>query len=280
MGTMGKDKEIQMRLIDGKADGLRLCNCVGSSITTVYIPRKRLNYVKQTELPMCGIYFLFRVKNGIIQEEYIGSTSECIQRLIDNDSEKKWWDLAVVFLLNDENSFTLDIINGLKEYAINEKMKSIPNILKNEDKPSSHFVNSQKSLIENLYHEIELMLNVLSLNFYPQAYLKNDIFTITKPGIVAKGQYSGGKSGSVTVLAGSNIKIARPPLANKSVTNLRKELIDDGTLQIQDDGTATLTKDVEFSSPSGAAVFVLGGSQDGRDAWKSKDGKSIKEIWD
>jgi hypothetical protein len=57
----------------------------------------------------------------------------------------------------------------------------------------------------------------------------------------------------------------------------RKQLIANGTL-IEKDGFLVLTKDAEFSSPSAAAVVVHGGNANGLTAWKTKDGKSIKQL--
>jgi len=37
-------------------------------------------------------------------------------------------------------------------------------------------------------------------------------------------------------------------------------------------------KDYEFSSPSSASSVILGGSTNGRIEWKSKDGKTIKDL--
>jgi len=57
----------------------------------------------------------------------------------------------------------------------------------------------------------------------------------------------------------------------------RKKLTADGTL-IEKDGFLVFTKDAEFSSPSAAAVVIHGGSANGLTAWKTKDGKSLKQL--
>jgi hypothetical protein len=38
------------------------------------------------------------------------------------------------------------------------------------------------------------------------------------------------------------------------------------------------TKDAEFSSPSAAAAVVHGGKANGLIAWKTKDGKTLKQL--
>ena len=57
----------------------------------------------------------------------------------------------------------------------------------------------------------------------------------------------------------------------------RKQLIADGTL-IDKDGFLVFTKDAEFSSPSAAAAVIHGGSANGLTAWKTEDGKSLKQL--
>jgi hypothetical protein len=57
----------------------------------------------------------------------------------------------------------------------------------------------------------------------------------------------------------------------------RKQLIADGTL-VQKNGLLVFTKDVEFSSPSAAAVVIHGGSANGLTAWKTADGTSLKQL--
>jgi hypothetical protein len=59
----------------------------------------------------------------------------------------------------------------------------------------------------------------------------------------------------------------------------RKRLIEDGTLIEQGDHLK-FTRDSEFTSPSAAATVVQGGPANGLTAWKSKDGKSLKELED
>jgi hypothetical protein len=57
----------------------------------------------------------------------------------------------------------------------------------------------------------------------------------------------------------------------------RKHLIANGTL-IKKDGFWVFGKDSEFSSPSAAAAVIHGGSANGLAAWKTQDGKSLKQI--
>ena len=61
------------------------------------------------------------------------------------------------------------------------------------------------------------------------------------------------------------------------VTTLRKDLLEQGVL-ITNDSHFSFTQDQVFTSPSTASAVVKGGSANGRDDWKSKSGKTLKQI--
>jgi Domain of unknown function (DUF4357) len=81
------------------------------------------------------------------------------------------------------------------------------------------------------------------------------------------------------VFQGSAAVLEQRPSAESYpyVVAQRKQLIADGTL-IEKQGFLVFTKDAEFSSPSAAAAVIHGGSANGLIAWKSEDGKSLKEL--
>ena len=56
-----------------------------------------------------------------------------------------------------------------------------------------------------------------------------------------------------------------------------KKLIEDGTL-VKDGEHFVFSRDAEFSGPSAAATVVHGGSANGLLAWKTRKGKTLKEL--
>ena len=57
----------------------------------------------------------------------------------------------------------------------------------------------------------------------------------------------------------------------------RKQLVLNKTL-IEKEGVLAFTVDVEFSSPSAAAVVIHGGNANGLTAWRDEHGKTLKQI--
>ena len=61
------------------------------------------------------------------------------------------------------------------------------------------------------------------------------------------------------------------------ISEKRKQLAADGTL-IEREGFLLFTRDAEFLSPSGAATVIHGGTANGLVAWKTKDGRTLKQL--
>jgi hypothetical protein len=95
-------------------------------------------------------------------------------------------------------------------------------------------------------------------------------------GAEARGQRT---ASSFVVFQGSAAVLEQRPTAENYpyVVAQRKQLITDHTL-IEKDGFWVFTKDAEFSSPSAAAAVIHGGNVSGLIAWKTKDGRSLKQL--
>jgi len=59
--------------------------------------------------------------------------------------------------------------------------------------------------------------------------------------------------------------------------NMRQALKSDGILS-EDGNRLVFTRNYEFASPSAAAAVVHGGHANGLTAWKTADGKTLKEL--
>ena len=66
---------------------------------------------------------------------------------------------------------------------------------------------------------------------------------------------------------------AKEIIKNKGAIDARQQLFGD------QEGRAVLDDDVEFPSPSAAAVFVLGGSQNGWTEWVNDRGQTLDSVY-
>ena len=69
------------------------------------------------------------------------------------------------------------------------------------------------------------------------------------------------------------MNLSRPVLKNASVASARSEIFGNIT------GVVELAEDLEFPTPSAAAVFVLGGSQNGWTEWVSDNGETLNQVY-
>jgi hypothetical protein len=94
--------------------------------------------------------------------------------------------------------------------------------------------------------------------------------------VEARGQRT--QNGFVIFKGSSAVAEQRPSAETyRYASEMRNELIENGTLVRRDD-FLEFTRDTEFSSPSAAAAVVHGGNANGLTAWKSADGRLLKQI--
>jgi len=112
----------------------------------------------------------------------------------------------------------------------------------------------------------------------PKANDVDTFFIKTSTGTDAQGQQT--EEGFV-VLKGSKIAEKEVPSFKgpqfKNAYNLRKKLITEEIIKIEQ-GELILIKDYLFSSPSSAAMVVMGRSANGRTEWKTAAGLQLKDI--
>ncbi|WP_196599394.1 DUF4357 domain-containing protein [Pectinatus frisingensis] len=101
---------------------------------------------------------------------------------------------------------------------------------------------------------------------------KRDIFLKAK-GIIAHGHLN--KNNSITVYADSQVRFDKKP-SNEALREKRDEYLEQEIL-INKDGKYLFSQDFTFKTPSAAADFILGGSNNGWLYWKDSNGISINE---
>jgi hypothetical protein len=99
---------------------------------------------------------------------------------------------------------------------------------------------------------------------------------LTLPQRGADGRGRETKDGFV-VLAGSRARTTEVPSIHAYLKELRQQLLARGVLAVDGD-RLPFKQDYRFSSPSTAAGVLVGGAANGRKAWRSADGRMLKEI--
>ena len=178
--------------------------------------------------------------------------------------------------LADNKTFSLDMISGLEAYAISKAIESKRYTVENSVNPKYEIDEYDLPLIEEVYEEIKFIMATqgYKLENSKTAIDENKIFHTTRNGIKAFGIYDGEK---FEVLEGSEIAISRKCRA-EALEKQRHSALKNGIItQVND--TYILNMSLSFSTPSAAAVFVLGGSANGWTEWKNKDSKTLTELF-
>ena len=264
-----------IQLIDNKADGIRICRVEGESLVTVIIPRGQLAEAAQLpQLPRRGVYYLLDEDHGVLSRVYAGQTIQGITRLESHKSKKDFWNKAVMFLDEDWN-IDRDVLDALEAKAISFIQKHGSYETDNKQIPSPHLSPYKEQRVEGLHSSILFRMEVLGYDLRRTdvaVVSQHAVFHTKKNAVAARGKYDT-KNGSFIVLAGSEIDLSKPVLKSQGAQELRKSLFADAS------GKVILGEDVTFPSPSAAAVFVLGGSQNGWVEWFDDTGKTLDAVY-
>ena len=274
---MATSKKLEMIYHNGKPDGIRSIRRHLSTMTTYVIPRPLLAEARKiTGINRPGIYYLINENDeNKIAQIYIGQTRNGVVRLDDHNLSKDFWNKTIMFLA-DSKTFSLDMISGLEEYAIIKAHESNRYKVENSVKPKYEIDEYDLPSIEEVYEEIQFIMATqgYKLDNARASLNESSVFHTTRNGIKAYGVDDGDK---FQVLEGSQIDISKIIPFNKLQTQ-RDEALKNGDI-VFENGIYILKKSMEFSSPSAASCFVLGGNTNGWLEWKNQDGKTLDEIY-
>ena len=266
------------QFLDGVPNGVNICHCNRSVIKAVYIPRPLLSRAKKIpDLPLQGIYYLIDDKDEGLSCLYVGKTTQGIARLDDHEVKKDFWNKAILFLSTDTQTFSLDTISALEKFAIEKAAASKRYAVDNKVDPRQEIRPDQISDIKSLYEEIAFIMESFGyqLEDVDESKTAGEIVYTSRRGIRAFGVFT---PGGFDVLEGSPIDLTVSPKLER-YEKMRAALMDAGDLVAQPDGTALLQKIVTFKTPSGAADFVLGGSNNGWIEWKDETGQTLDALY-
>lgn len=212
--------------------------------------------------------------HGVLSRVYAGQTIQGLTRLDNHKSKKDFWNKAVMFLDEDWN-IDRDVLDALEARAIDYVRSHGSYETDNLATPNPRLSPYKEQRVESLHRSVLFRMEALGydldrIDAAPAA--GSTLFHTKKNGVCASGRYDK-DTGRFTVLAGSDVELARPVLKNQGAISARRRLF--GETQSR----ASLDDDLEFASPSAAAVFVLGGSQNGWTEWVNDVGQTLDYVY-
>lgn len=274
-------KTIKIFLIDGDPNGRMSCEISNWSGKAYKIPRIKIkDCTDRNDLSSTGVYLLFGKRDDGKDQVYIGEAESILKRLNQQLTQKEFWNEAIVFISKDENlnkahikylENRLHVIAGsANRYAIDNSVTPTQSQISESDRAEmEEFIENIKMLVNTLGHKVFDEKR----EFMPKQ--KQAIFYI-RSARGADGQGEPTSEGFVVFKASK----AAATIVNSMTPNfvsLRHRLIAEGVL-VDRGAFFEFSDDYIFSSPSTAAVMVMGRNANGLTEWKSEAGKTLKEF--
>lgn len=286
---MAYGKTIELFLVNGTADSLITAELSNWNGKAVKIPRIEVASCNREDIIQAGVYFLFCKEDDGSDSVYIGEAENVKERLVQHlrdyqaEKEKYYWTTAVVFIGRDlnkalirylENRF-VDIARACKRYTVITKNTYRNTVMKESQiAVMEEFVDNVKTLISALGYKVLEPLNKPTANQSEKAGVseKEELHLHLERSIKGLGKVEADgvrTAEGFVVLQGSHIAAEDDDTIPSALKEKRRKVsIVDGVLQ----------EDVLFSSPSYAAMFVIGKSANGLTSWKDDEGRSLKDI--
>lgn len=274
-------KTIKIFLIDGDPNGRMSCELSNWSGKAYKIPRIKIkDCIDRDDLTGTGVYLLFGKDDDDKDQVYIGEAESIIKRLNQQLTSKDFWNEAIIFISKDENLNKAHIKyleNRLHEIAKTANRYKVEN---STIPTQSSISESDRAEMEEFIEYMKLMTNTLGHKVFQEKrefkpkQKQATFFIKSARGADGQGELS---SDGFVVIKGSKAAATTVNSMTRNFINYRQKLINEGLL-INKGEYFEFMDDYIFSSPSTAAVIVMGRNANGLTEWKSKDGKTLKEF--
>ena len=268
-------KTVTTYLIDGDPKGTQYAFISNKICQMFVVPRSNLSYLNtQEKLQKPAFYILLGEDESTKPQAYIGETENFKERVKDHDSKKSYWQKALIIVSTDAD-MTKDDLQYLEHKAIAEAKKANAFVLSdNKQIPKApNLPEHQQDSMDEFFEDVKFLASFIGCNIFDVSQPKEEHLFYTKGrGCNAKGFYS---SDGFTVLKGSTVAKTMVPSFNWK--EIREKMLQDYTST--ENGILVLTSDKTFSSPSTAADFCIGSSNNGWLIWKDKDGNTLDSVY-
>jgi len=280
---MSRPTSIRIFLADGSPDGIRILEKSNWTGRAVVASRTQLpEAFQRDELSRPGLYVLAGTGDDGESKLYIGEADVLADRLRTHASKKDFWTWFVAFTSADENlnkAHVRYLESRLLTLARTANQWGVENAAAPNEPPLSE---ADRADADWFLDEMLVIYPILGIDAFEIAASEPappggaDDLVLDQRG--AKGRGRETKDGFV-VLAGSRARASEVASAKPWLIDLRRKLLERGVL-VDDEGALRFTQDYRFTSPSSAAAVLVGGSANGRKAWRTGDGRTLREVQD
>lgn len=281
---MSFGKSIELFLVNGTADSIITAELSNWNGMAIKIPRIEVASCKRDDVTGPGVYFLFCKEDDGDDSVYIGEAENIKDRLVqhirDNQAgkEKYYWNTAVLFTGRDLNKALIRYL----EYRLVEiaRASNRYKVLTKNTYKNTVMKESQVSAMEEFIENIKILINALGYKVLEPVASKPAAGAAAD----ASEEYylSQGNASATGVVTSEGFVVYKGASINEKIS---EKSVSPGMVKLREKHIAEkhvvdnkTTEDILFNSSSAAAVFVLGYSVSGPATWKTKDGRTLKEI--
>ena len=241
-------KTVTTYLIDADPKGIQYV-FISNKICQMYvIPRSNLSILNERhELQTPAFYILLGEDEATKPKAYIGETENFRERVRDHDSKKVFWQKALLFISKDAAMTKADV-QYLEHKAITEAKLSNSFVL-NENKQTPKAPNLpeyRKDDMDEFFEDVKFLTSFIGCSIFDIVKSQEEHLFFTKG-------------------RGCNWKDKREKMLSEYTHSFNERL--------------ELNSDTTFNSPSTAADFCIGSSNNGWLVWKDKDGNTLDSVY-
>ena len=266
---------------------MRVAEITTRIVRVIEVPRSQLaDFLKMPEAQQVGVYFLMgELSEAGLPRTYIGQSGNVGKRLEQHHQNKDFWNRAFV-VISLTNSLTQTHALFLEWLAIAEATKAGRYGLENGNTGSQPYTPAPLQADCHEIHETAatLLATLGQPIFEPLTNATTakgtvELFYCKGSGADGVGEYT--TEGFVVHKGSKGRAEIVPSIQGTSHERMRSQLITEGVLtEIAGSAGSLLvfTRDHLFSSPSTAAMAVMGRSANGWVEWKTASGKTLDEV--
>lgn len=280
---MAHGKSIELFLVNGTVDSLIIAELSNWSGKAIKIPRIEVASCNREDIAQAGVYFLFCKEDDSSDSVYIGEAENVKERLMQHlreyqsEKEKYYWNTAVVFVGRDLNKALIRYLeNRFVEIARSSNRYTV--LTKNTYR-NTVMKESQLAVMEEFIDNVKVLINALGYKVLepfsqadsPESKMDDETLSLSTGSASAYGKVT---TEGFVVFAGARVneKTSAKSLS-AGAQKMRQKFFESGKIE-----NLVTAVDILFSSPSAAADFILGYSVSSPQTWKTKDGRTLKDI--
>ncbi len=276
---------IRIFLADGVPDGLRIVEKSNWTGRAVVANRSQVaGAFKRPELGQPGVYVLTGLTDDGSPRLYVGEADVLRDRLKQQVGSKDFWTRFVAFTSTNEGlnkahvryleSRLVGLARAANQWGLENGTVPPPPPLSEADKADAEW----------FLQEMLVIFPLLGIDAFEEA--AKQARAVSHTGDEGRTLYleqrgargTGREVGDgFVVFSGSRARVHETSSIHDYLRDLRRQLRDRRVLMEADD-SLVFAQDYRFGSPSTAAGVLVGGSANGRRAWKDEHGRSLKQL--